>query len=74
MLAQHCAAGNKDHVHYLLRLCELELIERVDDRITILYSAKLIRIYAKFIPYFIVIQFTNNEHDLRRSIFIWPFI
>ena len=27
-LAQQCAAENKDHVHYLLRLCELELIER----------------------------------------------
>ncbi len=27
-LARQCAAENKDHVHYLLRLCELELIER----------------------------------------------
>ena len=27
-LAQQCAAENKDHVQYLLRLCELELIER----------------------------------------------
>jgi len=27
-LAQQCATENKDHVHYLLRLCELELIER----------------------------------------------
>jgi len=27
-LAQQCAAENKDHVIYLLRLCELELIER----------------------------------------------
>ena len=26
--ARQCAAENKDHVHYLLRLCELELIER----------------------------------------------
>jgi DNA replication protein DnaC len=26
--AQQCAAENKDHVQYLLRLCELELIER----------------------------------------------
>ena len=25
--ARHCAAEGKDHVHYLLRLCELELIE-----------------------------------------------
>ena len=25
--AQQCAAENKDHVAYLLRLCELELIE-----------------------------------------------
>ena len=24
-LARQCAAENKDHVHYLLRLCELEL-------------------------------------------------
>ncbi len=27
-LAQQCAAEKKDHVQYLLRLCELELIER----------------------------------------------
>ena len=27
-LAKQCAAENKDHVQYLLRLCELELIER----------------------------------------------
>ncbi len=27
-LARQCAAENKDHVQYLLRLCELELIER----------------------------------------------
>ena len=27
-LAKQCAAENKDHVHYLLRLSELELIER----------------------------------------------
>jgi DNA replication protein DnaC len=27
-LARQCAAEGKDHVHYLLRLCELELIER----------------------------------------------
>jgi len=27
-LAQQCATENKDHVGYLLRLCELELIER----------------------------------------------
>ncbi|MEZ5826742.1 MAG: IS21-like element helper ATPase IstB [Geminicoccaceae bacterium] len=27
-LATQCAADGKDHVHYLLRLCELELIER----------------------------------------------
>ena len=27
-LARQCAAENKDHVSYLLRLCELELIER----------------------------------------------
>ena len=27
-LAQQCAAENKDHIQYLLRLCELELIER----------------------------------------------
>ena len=27
-LATQCAAEGKDHVHYLLRLCELELIER----------------------------------------------
>jgi DNA replication protein DnaC len=27
-LARQCAAENKDHVPYLLRLCELELIER----------------------------------------------
>ena len=27
-LAQQCAAESKDHVQYLLRLCELELIER----------------------------------------------
>ena len=27
-LAQQCATQNKDHVSYLLRLCELELIER----------------------------------------------
>ncbi len=27
-LAQQCAAENKDHVQYLMRLCELELIER----------------------------------------------
>jgi DNA replication protein DnaC len=27
-LAQQCATENKDHVQYLLRLCELELIER----------------------------------------------
>ena len=27
-LAQQCATQNKDHVQYLLRLCELELIER----------------------------------------------
>jgi len=27
-LARHCAAEGKDHVQYLLRLCELELIER----------------------------------------------
>ena len=27
-LAQQCAAEGKDHVQYLLRLCELELIER----------------------------------------------
>jgi DNA replication protein DnaC len=27
-LAQQCATQNKDHVTYLLRLCELELIER----------------------------------------------
>lgn len=27
-LAQQCAAQGKDHVQYLLRLCELELIER----------------------------------------------
>jgi DNA replication protein DnaC len=27
-LARQCSAENKDHVHYLLRLCELELIER----------------------------------------------
>ncbi|MEM9591475.1 MAG: IS21-like element helper ATPase IstB [Pseudomonadota bacterium] len=27
-LAQRCAAEGKDHVQYLLRLCELELIER----------------------------------------------
>ncbi len=27
-LAQQCAAANKDHATYLLRLCELELIER----------------------------------------------
>jgi len=27
-LAQQCAAQNKDHIAYLLRLCELELIER----------------------------------------------
>ena len=26
--ARQCAAETKDHVHYLLRLCELELIER----------------------------------------------
>ena len=26
-LARHCAAEGKDHVHYLLRRCELELIE-----------------------------------------------
>ena len=27
-LARQCAAEGKDHVQYLLRLCELELIER----------------------------------------------
>lgn len=27
-LAQQCAAEKKDHVQYLLRLCELELIKR----------------------------------------------
>ncbi len=27
-LARQCAAENRDHVPYLLRLCELELIER----------------------------------------------
>ena len=27
-LARQCAAESKDHVQYLLRLCELELIER----------------------------------------------
>ncbi|MCP5084692.1 MAG: ATP-binding protein [Alphaproteobacteria bacterium] len=27
-LARQCAAENKDHIQYLLRLCELELIER----------------------------------------------
>ncbi len=27
-LACQCAAANKDHIHYLLRLSELELIER----------------------------------------------
>ena len=27
-LAQQCAAEKKDHINYLLRLCELELIER----------------------------------------------
>jgi DNA replication protein DnaC len=27
-LAQQCAAQNKDYINYLLRLCELELIER----------------------------------------------
>jgi DNA replication protein DnaC len=27
-LAKQCAAENKDHAQYLLRLCELELIER----------------------------------------------
>ncbi len=27
-LARQCAAANKDHIHYLLRLSELELIER----------------------------------------------
>ncbi len=27
-LAQQCAAEKKDHVQYLLRVCELELIER----------------------------------------------
>ena len=27
-LARQCAAENKGHVHYVLRLCELELIER----------------------------------------------
>ena len=27
-LAKQCAAENKDHGQYLLRLCELELIER----------------------------------------------
>jgi len=26
--AQLCAAENKDHVHYLARLCEMELIDR----------------------------------------------
>jgi DNA replication protein DnaC len=26
--AQLCAAENKDHVHYLARLCEVELIDR----------------------------------------------
>ncbi|MEJ6770700.1 MAG: hypothetical protein QNK95_14580 [Paracoccaceae bacterium] len=26
--AQLCAAENKDHIHYLARLCEMELIER----------------------------------------------
>lgn len=27
-LARQCATESKDHVQYLLRLCELELIER----------------------------------------------
>ncbi len=27
-LARQCATENKDHIQYLLRLCELELIER----------------------------------------------
>ena len=27
-LARQCAAESRDHVQYLLRLCELELIER----------------------------------------------
>ncbi|OSP51937.1 AAA family ATPase, partial [Pseudoruegeria sp. SK021] len=27
-LARQCAVEGKDHVQYLLRLCELELIER----------------------------------------------
>ena len=26
--AQLCAAGNKDHIQYLARLCEMEVIER----------------------------------------------
>ena len=26
--AQLCAAENKDHIHYLARLCEMELIDR----------------------------------------------
>ncbi len=26
--ARQCAVENKDHINYLLRLCELELIER----------------------------------------------
>ena len=31
-LAGQCAAEVKDHVQYLLRLCELELIEAADER------------------------------------------
>ena len=41
--AQLCAAENKDHIHYLARLCEMELIDRerrmIERRVVITWIA-----------------------------------